>query len=439
MSTKAAHPAPPPMAAALEHLQKVLVAPEGGAPIDPLTADWATIEKGAVPLLGGAFSPQNPRHLDVVFMLASALAERLSREFGSFWFQNRATPHGATVGFPEGVLVFSPFETVFEALGRAQLAQLDGITGELRGAVARVKGSNPAGRPLGPADYQRIFDPGLVQFVAIDPAAAATALAATGAETLGDFEHGFSKLSPQIPEPTRTQVAREVKGALSRLDQAAKMGDQIPRAPQLLEFVTLVQSGKASTGIAPAEFWEQLLLPLLHVGAAQTFAELDEEELKSYKDGTDPLLLYVDVVPYRTPAADEDGLLGVFPPAEVTLVDGRWGGTPGVRLLGVPVDVLHDLCETFDPTAVRDSVGRFAAACAEAAGGAVAAPTPPEGQPSLLDLVLLLTEDLRRVVKIVDEKGWHLVLRYATETEASSEPVLQDLRRAIREPRIVLA
>jgi hypothetical protein len=427
------------MAAALEHLTKVLVAPEGGGPLDPLAADWSAIEKGAIVLLGGAFSPQNPRHLDVVFMLASALAERLNREFGSFWFQNRATPHGATIGFPDGILVFSPFETVFDALGRAQLAKLEGVATELRGAVARIQGSNPAGRPLGPADYQRIFDPGLVQFIAIDQAAAASALNATAAETLSDFEHGFTKLSPQIAEPARTQVAREVKGALSRLDPAAKMGDQITRSPQLLEFVTLVQSGKAATGIAPAEFWEQLLLPLLHVGAAQTFADLDEDELESYKGGTDPLLLYVDVVPYQTPAADEDGLLGVFPPDEVTLVDGRWASTQGVRLLGVPVDVLRDLCTRFDPAAVRDSVARFTAACAAAAGGAAPSAKPPEGQPSLIDLVLLLTEDLRNLVKVVDDKGWQLVLRYATETEAASEPVLQDRRRAIREPRIVLA
>jgi len=43
---------------------------------------------------------------------------RLRLDLGAFWFQNRATPHGATLGFPGAVVVFSPFEAVFEALLR---------------------------------------------------------------------------------------------------------------------------------------------------------------------------------------------------------------------------------------------------------------------------------------------------------------------------------
>jgi hypothetical protein len=432
------------MKAALEHLQKILIGPEG-QPLDPLTAEWAAIEKGIIPHLGGAFNPQNPRHLDVVFMLASALAERLRREFNSFWFQNRSTPHGATVGFPDTVLVFSPFETVFEALSRAQLSALTKITEELRAAVGRGRAAHihppdaRGNRSLGPAEYQRIFDPGLVQFVALDPNAIKEALAATGESTVRYFAHGFTKLSPQIPEQARTQVAREVEGALRRLPGAEPLGQQIARAPQLIEFVTLALAGQAATGIAPAEFWEQLLLPLLHVGAPAEFAELDEEEVAAYKEGTDPLLLYVDVVPYQTPAADEDGLLGVFPADNVRLLDARWKGAQGVRLLQVDPAAIRDVMARFDPAAIRTALDRFAAACAEAAGGAVPGAERAEGQPALLDVVLALTEDLRTVLRVCEEKGLALGLRYATESEASSEPILQDLRRAIREPRIVLA
>jgi hypothetical protein len=429
------------MKAALEHLQKILTGPDG-KPVDATTADWAEVEKAIVPQLGGAFAPQNPRHLDIVFMLASALAERLRREFGAFWFQNRSTPHGATVGFPDNILVFSPFETVFEALGRSQLGVLNKITEELRTAVARGRAAHnhPQGaRALGPGEYQRIFDPGLVQFVALDPAAIKNALDATGDATLREFEHGFTKLSAQIPEQARTQVTREVQGALKRLPGSEPIGDQIARAPQLIEFVTLALAGSSATGIAPAEFWEQLLLPLLHVGAPDEFAELDEEEVAAYKEGTEPLLLYVDVVPYQTPAADEDGLLGVFPGNQVRLLDARWKGTQGVRLLQVDPAAIRDLLASFDAAAIRASIERFGAACAAAAGAPVESGEKAEGQPALLDVVFALTEDLRTVLRQVDDKGWVLGLRYATESEASSEPILQDLRRAIREPRIVLA
>jgi hypothetical protein len=425
------------MAAALEQFRKTLVSSEGVA-IDPITADWPEIEKGVILLLGGAFSPQQQAHLDVVFMVASALAERLRIEFGAFWFQNRSNPHGATVGFPQGILVFSPFEVVFEMLGRSQLAQLGKVVEDLRGALAR--GGATAGKPgnLGPAEYQRIFDPGLVQFFAYDRKAVSAALDATAGATLRDFEHGFSKLSTEIPEKVRTQISREVQGALGRLSSDVPVGAQIGRAPQLVEFVALVVGGTMGTGIAPAEFWEQLLLPLLHVGAAEEFAPPDEDDLASYREGVEPLLLYVDLVPYQTPAADEDGLLGVFPGTAVKLIDARWSGSQGVRVLELDPAAIKDVCARFDAAEVRASVERFAATCAEAAGPA---PTPERapGQPALLDLVLMLAQDVCHMVKMVEEKGWALGLRYATESEAASEPVLQDLRRAIKVPRILLA
>src|SRR5205823_412625 len=100
-----AHPVPAPMVAALEQLRQALAGADG-RPIDPVTAEWSDIEKGVIVLLGGAFSPENPRHLEILLMLAAALAERLRQELGAFWFQNRADPHGAAVGFPDAVMVF---------------------------------------------------------------------------------------------------------------------------------------------------------------------------------------------------------------------------------------------------------------------------------------------------------------------------------------------
>jgi hypothetical protein len=88
---------------------------------------------------------------------------------------------------------------------------------------------------------------------------------------------------------------------------------------------------------------------------------------------------------------------------------------------------------------VRASVERFAAACAEAAGGAVTPPPVEPGRPPLREVVLMLAENLKQLVGQIDDRNQALVLRHATESEASSEPLLQDLRRALREPRIVLA
>src|SRR5205814_2207473 len=312
------------------------------------------------------------------------------------------------------------------------------LSNELRKAVAQGRGLGD-GPAIGPEDYQRLFDPGLVQFLALDPEAVARTLAASAESTTRDFEHGFSRMSREIPEQARTQVAREIGGALQRLPGAGTLGEQIAQAPQLVEFVTLATAAVATTGIAPVEFWEQLLVPLLHIGAADSFAPLDEEELAAYRQGADPLLLYVDVVPYRTPAVDEDGLLGAIPAEQVLLLDPRFSGAPAVRVVKLDPEVLRPLCAAFDPAAVRASVERFAALCAEAAGGAVAPPPAEPGRPGLRQVVLMLAESLKHLVALADEKNLWLCLRHATESEAASEPILQDLRRALREPRIVLA
>jgi hypothetical protein len=314
---------------------------------------------------------------------------------------------------------------------------LTGLSEELRKAIAQGRGPEDGAR-LGPEDYQRLFDPGLVQFLVLDPAAIERVLSAPTESTARDFEHGFSKMSREIPEQARKQVAAEIGGTLRRLSGETALGDQIAQAPQLIEFVAMATSAVATTGIAPSEFWEQLLMPLLHIGAADSFAPLDEDEVAAYRQGADPLVLYVDVVPYRTPAADEDGVLGVFPPEQVTLLDPRFASGPGVRLVKLDVGVLAPLCAAFDPAAVRASVEKFAALCAEAAGGAVAPPPSEPGRPGLRDIVLMLAENLQHIVALVQEKNLWLVMRNATESEAASEPLLQDLRRALREPRIVL-
>src|SRR5204863_4922610 len=107
--------------------------------------------------------------------------------------------------------------------------------------------------------------------------------------------------------------------------------------------LVLLSAAAETTRFAPAELWQHLLLPLLHIGPATTFPPLDDEEREALRDGADPLLLYVDSVPFRTPSPDEDGLLGVFPPAALGVVDPSlpsFAGNPNVRLLAVPADAL---------------------------------------------------------------------------------------------------
>jgi hypothetical protein len=433
---------PPQIQAALAQLGKALAATEG-RDVDPMTASWDEIEKGVIKLLGGAFSPGEESHQGLVFMLAAALAERLRRDLDAFWFHNRATPQGAALGFPAGIIVFSPFGSVAQALGRGRLALLDEVTAELGKVVAQARAQDllapgaPSQPPLAPEDYQRLFDPGFVQFVSLRVAEAQTSWQRTPGAESRELEEAFTRVSKQVPREAREGLRRQLVEALGQLDAGKPVAAQIDAAPQLAELLALIHGGSAQTGFAPSELWQGVLMPLLHIGAPAGFPAPDEEVLENYRRGVPPVFLYVDTVPYQSPAADEDGVLGVFPFEEMQVIDPAFRGAESVRLAQVDPEVLRELTAAFDPAAVRASVERFTAALVTAAGGPAAAEARP-GEPSLLDVALVLLEDLGRVVRDAEEKDAALCIRNATESEAGSEPLLQELRRALTGPRIIL-
>jgi hypothetical protein len=432
-------PPPPQIQAAIGQLEKALHAAEG-RPVDALAAPWGEVETGVIKLLGGGFSPDDPAHQSVAFMVAAAFAQRLCARLGAFWFPNRATPQGAGLGFPAGIILFSPFAAAAQALMEGRLPMLDEVEGELEKvlAQARAQGRGRPGAPdraLGPADYQRLFDPGLAQFVCVQPAGAQAAWNRTPPAEARELEQAFARVT-DVPADQRKPLQRQLVEALRRLDPARSIHEQLPDAPQLGEMLALLHGSAAQTGLASAELWEQVLLPLLHIGAAQSFPEIDDEVLEGFRNGVPPVLLYVDTIPYQTPAADEDGMLGVFPPDEIQVLDPAFAASDNVRLACVDPGTLAPLTARFDGAALRASVERWTAELESAAGAA-----PPEarsGEPSLLDIAVLVLDELSKVVTAAQENNAVLCVRHATESEATAEPLLQHLRHALTAPRIIL-
>jgi hypothetical protein len=434
---------PPQIEDAIVRLRDAITSVQGIA-LDPLTASWPDIESGVVKLLMGAYAPDNPSHQAIAFMVGATFAERLRRELGAFWFPSRATRHGAALGFADGVIVFSPFEAVEQALSRARLASLDDMVGELRGLLAQARAqpaaANPegGGQPLGPEDYRRLFDPGFVQFVGLDPAALAAVLGARPEQIKSDLEQAFARLPPEVPKQVKQPTRRRIVEALGQLNPLKTLGQQATRAPQLAELLALLFAGKAETGFAPAELWADLLLPLSHIGPAEAFPDLDPEAVAAYEGGAEPLLLYVDTLPYQQPAADEDGLLGAFADEQVAMLDPSFDGAAELRVLRLAPEALRPIWSGLDASALRTAIEQFRAHCQAAASA-----TPPEapggeGEPSLLDVSLALLENAATFMKTVEAKNLIPCVRHATESEASSEPILRALRQAHTAPRIVL-
>ena len=411
--------------------------------IDPLTAPWSEIEPGIAKLLGGPFSPDNPEHAPLALLLAASFGERICRDLGGFWFQNRATPDGAAIGFPEVTMMFSPLDVVLQALSRSRLTLLDDVAKDLAGTLSRARAETAlAGGDaprLGPDEYRRLFDPGFVQFACIDLAKARVALGRTPPEAAREVEEALARLPEKVPANVRVSMREQIAGSLRQLPPDGPVSTRARGAAPLVEMLALLEGAVETTRFAPAELWQHVLLPLLHIGPAETFPPLDEDEREALREGADPLVLYVDTVPFRTPAADEDGLLGVFPPESLSVLDPCFEGQPTVRTLVVPAAPLAALAAGFDRAAVRAAVERFTRhAVAEAQG---VGETAPNVESSLLPIALELLGELTRAVGAVGEAGVGervLCVRRAPEAEASSDMALKELRRAMQGSRIIL-
>ncbi|MCY0995759.1 hypothetical protein OWM54_01270 [Myxococcus sp. MISCRS1] len=139
-----AHPVPQHVHQAQLQVAAALEKAEG-KPIDLLKAPWADVEKAVAKVLGGPFQVNQPEHQTLALGLAGAFAMRLIMEHQAFWFPNRDSPEGATLGFPEAIIMLSPFGAAMDALGQSKLSRLDDLAGDIR-----VRWARPASAPTRP-------------------------------------------------------------------------------------------------------------------------------------------------------------------------------------------------------------------------------------------------------------------------------------------------
>jgi hypothetical protein len=425
---------PPVVMAALQQLRAAIRSVDRRE-IDELKTPWAEIEKSIIKVLGGGFEIQRPDHQAIALGLSGIYAARLMAEQQAFWFPNREALEGGALGFAEALLVVAPFGAVADALSHGNLARLDEMSKEIGTSLAKARFS-PGAAPgvpakLTPEDFQRLFDPGFVQFVALDSAKLKSAWESKPPQILNEVRDAFSRIGNKLPPEVRGQLETRLVSLLQRLDPALGLLEQAPRAPRVIELVTQLFAGADATGLAPEEFWQEVALPLLFIGAPAEFPPVERQDLVAFGGGLDPVLLFVDLVPYRV-SAPEEGLLGAFGQGDVSLLDSKMGAAGAVRLLKVKADRLRPLLDSFDPARTREALKRFTAYL-EAKGKA----PPAQGKASLLDPALTLLSDLRRMVT-GQKASIDLCVRHTTEAEALMEGAHAELRRSLQGPRIIL-
>jgi hypothetical protein len=403
-------PRPPQLDSAFQQVSAVLAQVEG-KPVDLVKDSWADIEKGVVKLLGGPFNPQQQEHQVIALGLAAAMGERLHNEYQAFWFPYRETPEGASLGFPEALIMLAPFGAVVDALSGGKLDRVEEVTKTIRTSLAQAKFGAGSGQPmrLGPEDYMRLFDPGFVQVVGVDPIKLKQAWDSAPEKLTIDLRDAINR-APRLPAELITQAGR---------------------APRVVETVGLLSAATTNTGPAAEEFWQEVVMPLLFVGAPASFPPLGDEELEAARQGIDPLFLFLDVVPFQFKAAEE-ALLGAFPDLQVPAPEFR--GTQQVRLIKVGTEAVKDALAAFDPQKTRDAIKRFADHLKEK-GGVTAEAKGAQEAKTMLDAAMTLLAELKQAVA----GGRDVYVRRMTEAEAASEPALAQVRQALSAPRIILS
>ncbi|MFL5343957.1 MAG: hypothetical protein ACJ8AT_04155 [Hyalangium sp.] len=407
-----------------------------GKPVDLLKAPWAEVEKSLIKLLGGPFQVNRPEHQTLALGIAGAFAARMAAEHRAFWFPNRDSPEGATLGFPDAIIMLSPFGAVMDALSQGKLVKLEELSTQIRNQLGQVRfganGSMAGGQPkIGPMDYQRLFDPGFLQFVVLDPAKAKSTFEAKPDALARDVKDALGRTQPPLPKEARDQFEGQIVVALQRMDPSKPLVDQVERAPRLVELMAHMVATVGGTGCAPEEFWAQIVLPLLFIGVPQQFPPLDEEELEAYAQGAEPLALFVDVVPHAH-KAPEEGLLGAFEMTDIGLPHPSFSKVGALRLIQINPGHIKALLEQFDPEKTTDVVKRFTQYLAEKSGK-----TPPQEGPQSQEMIqaaMMLLTDLKKAVATQGP----LCLRRLTEAEAASEQAMALVRRALQGGRIIL-
>jgi hypothetical protein len=424
---------PPHIQAAQAQLSEALKRVPGGD-LDLVTAPWGEIESAVAKLLGGPFSFQRPEHQMIALGLSGVFGARLMKEAKAFWFPNRDALEGANLGFEEALVMLSPFSAVVDALGSSQLERLEQIAVDIRRSIAQVRFQAAPGQPpvrLGARDYQRLFDPGFLQFAVLDPTRAKQAWESKPSELVREVRDALGRTKPPMPEEAKQQFEAQILGSLSRLEAGKPLSDQIELAPRVAELMAHLFATVGGTGSAPEEFWQGYILPLLFIGVPENFPPLDDEELEAFRQGADVLSLFAEVVPYSR-RAPEEGLLGAIDVSALKLPHPAFQRVQAPRLLQIDADAVLDLVKDFDADKTRDALNRFSAYLEEKSG-AKAQESEPARQ--MQEAALLLLTDLRRA--LMEKKG-QLMLRRLTEAEAASEPAVAVVRQALQGPRIIL-
>jgi hypothetical protein len=436
---------PPHIEAALSQLLLLLKTAEKRE-LDYLNASWGEIEKSVIKVLGGAFKFSKPEHQLIALGLAAVLGEKLLHLHKGFWFFNRDSASGVSLGFSDAVIVLSPFEAVVEALSLAKLGKLDELAKNLNNSLsaARMASGIPLlGAPkLDSQLYQRLFDPSFVQMISLDMEKAEAAWKRLPAQLMQELKDALSRLGSGLSAELKVHVENQFQAVFSSMEPHRPMGEQWQRHGQTCELAARLWASVDSTGPVSEDFWEEVVFPLLFAGSPETFPPLEAEELDAAKRGIPALYVFLEVVPHSWPSPEDDALLGAFSKSGIRPLSPHSSGSNALRMLSVDCEFLQKPLSEFDGEKLKMTIERFSNYLKEKTGEPLleaSASETPENKESktVLDSAISLLDDLKSVCS-PHSKPSTVFIRRLTEAEAEAEGAFELIRKSLQGPKLIL-
>ncbi len=343
---------PPQIAIALEKLRQTFEML--GAPgVDPLTAPWAQVAELGAQLLRAPFDPQKGGHVTYALRLGALFGERFAKDTGAFWFRQRDVQAGLSMGFADRVFAFSPFGVAAQALTRGEVGQLDEAAQQLR----RDHAAQPAQMAtfLGPADYERFYDPAYFELIALDLARANAAWESLPGALLKTLQGpaAVARLEPQV----RAYLEEQLLAPLRRLDPKLPVVQQARAEPRLVEGVAKLLGTEQSTGLTHEEGWSSLGLRMLGLDPTRS-TKPSAEAVRALKDGRTPLGAFLADAQLR-PEVPVGGVLGLFAIEDVLPVHPALHGVETFRLARVNARALIPVLQGFDRRKAERALGSY--------------------------------------------------------------------------------
>jgi hypothetical protein len=436
---------PSHMEAALSQLVLLLKTAEKRE-VDYLNASWSEIEKSVIKVLGGAFKFSKPEHQLIALGLTAIFGEKLFHVHKGFWFSNRDSAVGVSLGFSDAMIVLSPFEAVLEALSSANLGKLDELTRNVSNALssARMASGIPVlGAPKLDAQlYQRLFDPSFVQVMSLDMQKAEATWKRLPGQLMQELKDALSRVGSTLPAELKTHMESQFQAVFSSMEPHKPMGEQWEKYGQTCELAARLWASSASTGAVSEDFWGEVVFPLLFSGFPENFPPLEGEELDAARRGIPALYIFLETVPYAWPSPEDGAFLGAFAKSTLHPLSPHASGSSALRMLRVDCEFLQKPLGEFDGEKLRTTLGRFSDYLEEKAGKPS---LETSGSEALEDKESEMVFD-SAVRLLVDLKGMcgpdappnAVFVRRLTEAEAEVEGAFELIRKSLQGPKLIL-